>query len=40
MAYLPDNNIATIGTLMRQYLDNSIDRKTLLDGIANAWKEY
>lgn len=41
MAYIPEHNIGIVGNLMRLYLDNSIDRKTLLDGIAAEWqKQY
>lgn len=39
MAYLPNDNIASTGALMRQYLDGKIDRGALLDGVERAWKK-
>ena len=38
MAYVPEHNIGIVGNLMRQYLNNSIDRKTLIAGIIDTWK--
>lgn len=41
MAYIPEHNTNIVSNLMHHYLDNSIDHKTLLDGIAAEWqKQY